>query len=141
MSNPNPRRFRFSLGFLLAWVLLTGLLSGIFFDKISGEELTEVAGSTSVDIYEMPFPTYQELHGWPFANYRTEFVKGVYISLPSPMTNSENSRRATPETRTYSIPGMLGNIFAHAALALLLIWAVRRSRIPFSSMFSAVKNE
>ena len=141
MSDPIPRRFRFSLGFLLVWVLLTGLFSGIFFDKISGEVLTEVAESTSVDIYELPFPTYQSLHGWPFTNYRTEFAKGIYFSPPSPMTNTVNPRPTTPETRTYSIPGMLSNIFAHAALALLLIWAARRSRIPFSSMLTAVKNE
>ena len=78
MNNPSPPRFRFSLGFLLAWVLLTSLFWGLTFHVIGG--WGDSAGSQkghSITYVGQPCTNYLEIIEWDdsknWNNHRTQY--------------------------------------------------------------------
>ena len=116
MNSDTPKRFRFSLRFLLAWVLLTSGLFGITF---------RLTNATPVKLSYFGSVTDEVLinSGWPFQTYWIE-------------TAGEQS---APEFE-YKLLwfGVLGNLAVCAAVSLticILVQLVRRF-----SAYSVVKN-
>lgn len=102
MTDPAPRkRFRFSLGFLIGWIILTGVCWGVTFN-IPHNSVINYDFSNASEIRSV----FVEYHGLPFANFsRTE----------TKFRGDSEVREVYYETRLR--PGMAANALLWAGFA------------------------
>ncbi len=125
MNNPTPRRFHFTLSFLLAWVLLTSCLFGI---------TLKITYTTQVDL-SWPGPSLKVVHlGWPFETYNIEPI--------NPFDGSDLLNNHAGFEHELLWLGMLANlaVCVVVSLAICVLISFLRRRSSVSSATSVVKN-
>ena len=144
MSNPAPRRFRFSLGFLLAWVLLTGALFGVA--MVGMKQPPYFYTSDHPEIPEQIMHDKIHTSGWPVWAIRN--VQRSFIVLPNekdfmiPDAELASEQIAhvvrTIEFREYNPEGLAINLALCVLFSGLICLSVRyfikrRAVLPISS--------
>lgn len=122
MNDHTPRRFRFSLRFLLVWVLLASAFM-LAFMKLPGESVNDPNGPDETWIYK-------QVHGWPFAISQES---GGYRKNP------DNTTAWIPFTLQNHYPlGICANFFTALVLSLLSLLGLSWMKRRFSFLFVTV---